>query len=53
MASPRLETNRPSTKLRKANPPLAIVYREIDHLQPDSKNPRVHSKKEADSESRA
>lgn len=46
MASPRLETNRPSTKLRKANPPLAIVYREIDHLQPDSKNPRVHSKKQ-------
>jgi ParB-like chromosome segregation protein Spo0J len=46
MASPRLGKNRASTKLGKVNPPLAIVYRDIDKLQPDSKNPRVHSEKQ-------
>jgi len=46
MASPRLGKNRASTKLEKLNPPLAIVYRDINKLQPDSKNPRVHSEKQ-------
>jgi len=46
MASPRLGKNRASTKLGKVTPPLAIVYRDIDKLQPDSKNPRVHSEKQ-------
>ena len=41
MASPRFEKNR----ISKAKP-LAIVYREIHQLQPDAKNPRVHSKKQ-------
>jgi DNA modification methylase len=45
MTSPRL-ANRAFTKLGKVNPPLAIVYRDIDKLQPDSKNPRVHSDKQ-------
>jgi len=46
MTSPRLAKNRAFTKLGKVNPPLAIVYRDIEHLQPDSKNPRVHSEKQ-------
>lgn len=46
MTSPRLATNRASTKLGKVNPPLAIVYRDIAELQTDSKNPRVHSEKQ-------
>jgi DNA modification methylase len=46
MTSPRLAKKREPTKLGKLNPPLAIVYREIDKLQPDSKNPRVHSDKQ-------
>jgi DNA modification methylase len=46
MASPRLGENRAFTKLRKVNPPLAIVYRDIHNLRPDSKNPRVHSDKQ-------
>jgi DNA modification methylase len=46
MASPRLGKNRAATKLGKLNPPLAIVYRDINKLQPDSKNPRVHSGKQ-------
>jgi len=45
MTSPRLAKNRASTTLGK-NPPLAIVYRDIDKLQPDFKNPRVHSEKQ-------
>jgi len=46
MASPRPGKNRTSTKLGELSPPLAIVYRDIDKLQPDSKNPRVHSEKQ-------
>jgi DNA modification methylase len=46
MALPRLGKNRASTKLGKVTPPLAIVYRDINKLQPDSKNPRVHSEKQ-------
>jgi DNA modification methylase len=37
--------NRARTKLGKVTQ-LAIVYRDIDKLQPDSKNPRVHSEKQ-------
>src|SRR5258707_964116 len=39
--APRLEKDR-TCKVS----PLAIVYREIHQLQPDAKNPRVHSKKQ-------
>jgi DNA modification methylase len=46
MTSPRLAKNRASTKLGEVSSPLAIVYRDIDKLQPDSKNPRVHSEKQ-------
>lgn len=46
MASPRLGKNQASTKLGKLNSPLAIVYRDTDKLQPDSKNPRVHSERQ-------
>jgi DNA modification methylase len=46
MTSPRLAKNRASTKLGKADPPLAIVYRNIADLQTDPKNPRVHSEKQ-------
>ena len=46
MTSPRLAKNRASTKLGVVSSPLAIVYRDIDKLQPDSKNPRVHSEKQ-------
>ena len=41
MASPRAEKDRTAT-----TPSLAIVYREIHKLQPDSKNPRVHSERQ-------
>lgn len=46
MASPRPIENSASTKLGKIVPPLAIVYRDIDKLQPDSQNPRVHSERQ-------
>src|SRR5450756_813072 len=46
MTSPRLAKNRASTKLGVVSSPLAIVYQNIDKLQPDSKNPRVHSEKQ-------
>ena len=41
MASPHLQKKRTSS-----TSPLAIVYRDINKLQPDSKNPRIHSEKQ-------
>jgi DNA modification methylase len=41
MASPGLDKNIAST-----TPPLIIAYHEIRRLQPDSKNPRRHSKRQ-------
>jgi DNA modification methylase len=46
MPSPRTGKNLPSTELKQVKAPLAIVYRDIAELQTDSKNPRVHSKKQ-------
>lgn len=46
MASQRPTINAASTRLGKAKPPLTIVYRDIGELQPDSKNPRIHSEKQ-------
>jgi ParB-like chromosome segregation protein Spo0J len=46
MTPPRLAKNRASIKRGEAEPPLAVLYRDIAELQTDSRNPRVHSEKQ-------
>src|SRR5437899_6059433 len=46
MASPRKRTSKVVGACEKASPSLSIVYRNIEELEVDPQNPRLHSEKQ-------